>query len=195
MRGHIVKRSVPSLVITGLMALGAVSTAHAELKIGVVDTQRLMNDAPQAKSAIDQIRNEFAPRERELQTLGASLKAREDKLAKDGATMTEAQRTAAEKELRDGYRDAQKLQAEIQDDLNARRNEELSKLNRVLIEEVNAFAKAQGFDLILTDGVIYRTNALDVTGAILTAMQARRPAAAAPAAAPAPKPAAPATKP
>jgi outer membrane protein len=97
-------------VFTGLLALGAVSTAHAELKIGVVDTQRLMNDAPQAKSAIDMIRNEFAPRERELQTLGASLKAREDKLAKDQATMTEAQRTAAEKDLRDGYRDAQKLQ-------------------------------------------------------------------------------------
>jgi len=193
MRGYIVKRSVPSLVFTGLLALGTVSTAHAELKIGVVDTQRLMNDAPQAKVAIEQIRTEFAPRERELQTLGASLKAREDRLAKDGATMTEAQRIAVEKEVRDGYRDAQKLQAEIQDDLNARRNEELSKLNRVLIEEVNVFAKAQGFDLILTDGVIYRTNALDVTGAILTAMQARRPAAAAPAAAP--KPAAPATKP
>jgi outer membrane protein len=194
MRGHIVKRSVPSLVVIGLLAFGAVSTAHAELKIGVVDTQRLMNDAPQAKSAIDLIRTEFAPRERELQTLGASLKSREERLAKDQATMTEAQRTAAEKELRDGYRDAQKLQAEIQDDLNARRNEELSKLNRVLIEEVNVFAKAQGFDLILTDGVIYRTNALDVTGAILTAMQSRRPAAGAPPAA-APKPAAPATKP
>ena len=193
MRGYIVKRSVPSLVFTGLLALGTVSTAHAELKIGVVDTQRLMNDAPQAKVAIEVIRTEFAPRERELQTLGASLKAREDRLAKDGATMTEAQRTSAEKELRDGYRDAQKLQAEIQDDLNARRNEELSKLNKVLIEEVNVFAKAQGFDLILTDGVIYRTNALDVTGAILTAMQSRRPAAAAPAADP--KPAAPATKP
>jgi outer membrane protein len=193
MRGYIVKRSVPTLVFTGLLALGAVSTAHAELKIGVVDTQRLMNDAPQAKVAIDVIRTEFAPRERELQTLGATLKSREEKLAKDQATMTEAQRTSAEKDLRDGYRDAQKLQAEIQDDLNARRNEELSKLNRVLIEEVNVFAKAQGFDLILTDGVIYRTNALDVTGAILTAMQARRPAAAAPASAP--KPAAPATKP
>jgi outer membrane protein len=188
-----VKRSVSSLVFTGLLAFGTISTAHAELKIGVVDTQRLMNDAPQAKVAIDVIRNEFAPRERELQTLGTTLKAREERLAKDQATMTEAQRTSAEKELRDGYRDAQKLQAEIQDDLNSRRNEELSKLNRVLIEEVNVFAKAQGFDLILTDGVIYRTNALDVTGAILTAMQARRPAAAAPASAP--KPAAPATKP
>jgi outer membrane protein len=180
-------------MFSGLLALGAVSTASAEIKIGVVDTQRLMNDAPQAKSAIDQIRVEFAPRERELQTLGAALKAREDRLAKDQATMTETQRAAAEKELRDGYRDAQKLQAEIQDDLNSRRNEELSKLNRVLIDEVNVFAKAQGFDLILTDGVIYRTQALDVTGAILTAMQSRRPATAP--AAPAPKPAAPATKP
>jgi outer membrane protein len=180
---------------TVLLALGAAAASGAELKIGVVNTQRLMNDAPQAKAAIEIIRTEFAPKEREMQTTGAALKAREEKLAKDQATMTEAQRQAAEKELRDGYRDLQRMQAEIQDDLNARRNEELSKLNRALVEEVNAFAKAQGFDLILADGVLYATNALDVTGAILTSLQGRKaPAAAAPAA-PAPRPAAPATKP
>jgi len=190
-----VKRSIPILLSTAALGLFAASTATAEIKIGVVNTARLMQDAPQAKLAIDGIRTEFAPREREIQTTAATLKAREDKLTKDAATMTEVQRAAAEKELRDGYRDLQRKQSEVQDDFNARRNEEMSKLNRTLAEEVQAFAKAQGFDLILTDGVIYATNALDVTGPVLTALQARRPgAAAAPAPAPA-KPAAPATKP
>jgi len=191
-----VKRSIPLLLSTATLGLFAASTATAEIKIGVVNTARLMAEAPQAKLAIDGIRTEFAPREREIQTTAAALKAREDKLTKDAATMTEVQRAAAEKELRDGYRDLQRKQSEVQDDFNARRNEEMSKLNRTLAEEVQAFAKAQGFDLILTDGVIYATNALDVTGPVLTALQARRTggAGAAPAAAPA-KPAAPATKP
>lgn len=190
------KRSIPLLLSTATLGLFAASTATAEIKIGVVNTARLMAEAPQAKLAIDGIRTEFAPREREIQTTAAALKAREDKLTKDAATMTEVQRAAAEKELRDGYRDLQRKQSEVQDDFNARRNEEMSKLNRTLAEEVQAFAKAQGFDLILTDGVIYATNALDVTGPVLTALQARRTggAGAAPAAAPA-KPAAPATKP
>jgi len=187
-----VKRSI-LLISTATLALFAAAVPAAELKIGVVSTQRLMLEAPQAKSAQDAIRAEFAPREREIQTTAAALKAREDKLTKDAPTMSEVQRSSAEKELRDGYRELQRKQSEVQDDFNARRNEETSKLQRVLLEEVQVFAKAQGYDLILTDGVIYATNALDVTAPILTALQNRK-GTAAPAAAPA-KPAAPAAKP
>jgi outer membrane protein len=175
-----------------VLAMGAAFSVNAaEMKVGVVNTARLMSEAPQAKTAIDAIRNEFASRERDIQNTGAALKAREDKLQKDAATMSEVQRSAAEKELRDGYRELQRKQAEVQDDFNARRNEEMSRLNRTLLDEVQVFAKAQGFDLILADGVIYATSAMDVTGPILAALQARK-GAAAPAAA---KPAAPAAKP
>jgi outer membrane protein len=192
----IVKRSVIVLLSVAALSGFATLAGAAEPKIGVVSIARLASEAPQAKSANDAIRNEFAPKEKEIQTQAASLKAREDRLQKDGATMTEVQRSAAEKELRDGYRELQLKQSAVQDDFNARRNEEQSKLNRVLLEEVQNFAKAQGYDLILADGVLYATNALDVTGPVLQALQARRPgAAAAPAAAPAPaRPATPPAK-
>lgn len=187
------KRSV--IVILSVAALtGFASVASAQAKIGVVSTNRLMSDAPQAKAANEAIRAEFAPREREIQTLGLQLKTREEKLAKDQATMTEIQRSSEEKALRDGYRELTLKQETVQEDFNARRNEEMSKLNRTLLEEVQAFAKAQGYDLILADGVLYATTALDVTGPVLEALKNRRPAAAAPAAAPAPRPA-PATTP
>ena len=102
--------------------------------------------------------------------------------------MSEIQRAAADKELRDGNRELQRKQAEVQDDFNARRNEEMSRLQRVLLEEVGTYAKAQNFDLVLGDGVLYATGGIDITNSILTALQSRR-AGAAPAAAPAaPKP-------
>jgi outer membrane protein len=187
-----VKRSVSVLLSTAIVALCVASTAGAEAKIGVVNTNRLMAEAPQAKIAIEAIRAEFAPKEKEIQTIGLTLKAREERLQKDAATMTEVQRTAAEKELRDGSRELQRKQAEVQDDFNARRNEEMSRLNRTLVDEVQVYAKAQGYDIILADGVIYATGAYDVTGAILASLQGRKTGAAAPAPA---KPAAPATKP
>jgi outer membrane protein len=190
----IVKRSVIVLLSMAATAAIAPLAGAAEAKIGVVSIQRLANESPQAKAANDAIRAEFAPKEREIQTQGATLKAREDRLTKDGATMTEVQRAAAEKELRDGYRELQLKQTTVQDDFNARRNEEQSKLNRVLLEEVQNFAKAQNYDLILADGVLFATPALDVTGPVLQALQNRRPGtAAAPAAKPA-TPAAPAQK-
>ena len=62
----------------------------------------------------------------------------------------------------------------MQDDFNARRNEEMTRLQRSLLEEVNAYGKAQGYDLVLAEGVIYATNSLDITPAILTALQSRK---------------------
>ena len=168
----------------------------ADMKIGVVDYGRLVEESPQAKVALDQIRSEFSPKQRELQQQEQSLKAKQDKLEKDGATMSEDQRTRADKDLRDGARDLQRKRGEIQEDFNARRNEEMSRLQRTLIEEVRTYAKAQNFDLVIADGVIYSVPTLDITPAILSTLQARapKPAAGAPAAPPpaAPKPAAPA---
>ena len=149
--------------------------AWAELKIGVVDYGRLMEDSPQAKTVVEAIRNEFTPRQRDLQNQQQALKAKEDKLQKDGATMTEDQRARSEKELRDSYRDLSRRQQEVQDDFNARRNEELSRLQRTLTEEVRTYAKAQNFDLVIAEGVIYSTPTIDITPAILTALQSHAP--------------------
>jgi outer membrane protein len=170
------------------------SPAWAELKIGVVDYGRLVEESPQAKAALDSIRTEFTPRQRDLQNQQATLKAKEDRLQKDGATMSQDQRTNSEKDLRDSYRELQRKQSEVQDDFNARRNEEMSRLQKILIEQVRIYAKAQNFDLVIADGVIYTTPTIDITPAILAQLQANpgavasHPKAAAPPSAPAPAP-------
>jgi outer membrane protein len=171
------------------------SPAWAELKIGVVDYGRLVEESPQAKVALDAIRNEFTPRQRELQNQQNSLKSKEDKLNKDKATMTPDQINTMEKDLREGVRDFQRKQGEIQEDFNARRNEEMSRLQKTLIEQVRQYAKAQNFDLVIADGVIYTTPTIDITPAILAQLQANpgaaaraKPAATAPAATPPAKP-------
>jgi len=170
------------------------SPAWADLKIGVVDYGRLVEESPQAKAALETIRTEFTPRQRDLQNQQASLKTKEDRLQKDGATMSQDQRTNSEKDLRDSYRELQRKQSEVQDDFNARRNEEMSRLQKILIEQVRIYAKAQSFDLVIADGVIYTTPTIDITPAILAQLQANpgamaaHPKTAAPSSAPAPAP-------
>jgi outer membrane protein len=175
-------------------ALVASPAWAAELKIGVVDYGRLVEESPQAKVALEAIRTEFTPRQRDLQNQQASLKSKEDRLQKDGATMSPDQRANSEKDLRDSYRELQRKQQEVQDDFNARRNEEMSRLQKTLIEQVRTYAKAQSFDLVIADGVIYTTPTIDITPAILAQLQSNAPAAKAPAKAPAAAPA-PAPKP
>jgi len=179
--------------VAAVAALVAAPVLAAEVKIGVVDYGRLIEESPQAKVALDAIRTEFTPKQRELQQQEQSLKTKQDKLEKDAATMSEEQRNRADKELRDGARDLQRKRSEIQDDFNARRNEEMSRLQRTLLEEVRTYAKAQNFDLVLAEGVIYSVPTLDITPAILSSLNSRAPKPAAGTPAPSqPKPATPA---
>lgn len=187
-----------SVVISGMLAVAAVAAAtpawSVDLKIGVVQYSRLMQESPQAKAAQDALRGEFAGKQKELQGQQAALKSKEESLQKDGATMTLEQRTKVEKDLRDGNRELQQKYQEYQDDFNARQNEELSKLQKALVEEVQSYAQGEKFDLVLADGVIFASPSLDITPQVLAALQAhgvRAPAAGSSSGAGAAKPAAP----
>lgn len=177
-----------SALLAALLA-GVSFDAQAELKIGVVSVPQLIEESPQAKSAMQALQDEFTPRRREIEGQQKELKAREDKLARDSAVMSEAERTKAEKDLRDGQRDVARRQNEYVEDLNVRRNEELGKLQRTLLQEVQTYAKAQGFDLVIGDGVLFAKEGINITPAVLGNLQARKTTPASPAPAAAPKPA------
>jgi outer membrane protein len=179
-------RSIP---LWGLcLCLGLLSgQASAEIKMGVVNFQKLLEDAPQTKTAMQALENEFAPRRRELLTLQNDLKARDEKLQKEGAVMSEADRAKAEKTLRDQQREFSRKAGEFQDDAGTRKNEEIGKVQRYLVTEIQAYATAQGYDLVLGE-VFFAKGPLDITAnvlAMLATKPASLPAAPAPAKAPA----------
>lgn len=163
--------------------------ASADIKIGYVNYARLFDESPQAKVVTDSLRGEFQPRQQQIVTQEQALKTRGEKLQKDVATMTPDQRSKAEKDMRDAARDLERKKAELEDDFNARRQEEMGKLQNSLINEVQNYAKSQNYDLVIAQGVIYATPQVDITSAVLNALQARAPAS------PAPAPAKPAAKP
>ncbi|MBS0614048.1 MAG: OmpH family outer membrane protein [Proteobacteria bacterium] len=175
------------LTAAGACGLLLAQIAGAETKIGVVNFQRLLEEAPQTKTIMQNLENEFAPRRRELMTMQNDLKARDEKLQKEGAVMSEADRSKAEKTLRDGQREFSRKAGEFQDDASTRRNEELGKVQKFLVQEIQTYSAAQGYDLVIGEGVFYAKNQLDMTQQVL-AQLATKPAtlpATAPAAAPA----------
>jgi outer membrane protein len=178
-------RSIPfwAIALFGLMASGQ---ASAEIKMGVVNFQKLLEEAPQTKTAMQALENEFAPRRRELLTMQNDLKARDEKLQKEGAVMSEADRAKAEKTLRDQQREFSRKAGEFQDDASTRRNEEIGKVQRYLVQEIQGYASAQGFDLVLGDGVFFAKGPLDITANVLAVLNTK------PATLPATTPAAPA---
>jgi outer membrane protein len=164
---------IGSSILAGMTLLAPLGAAHAEAKIAVVNVPRLLEEAPQAKSAMQALQDEFAPRQKEIMQQQKDLKAKEEKLNRDGAVMAENERRNAEKDLRDGQRDLARKQNEYVEDLNLRRNEEIGKLQRSLLQEVQAFARTSSYDLIVGEGVLYVNESMDITAQVLSALQAR----------------------
>jgi outer membrane protein len=182
-----VQVSIRKILVSAVIAASFAVPAMAEVKIGVVDYGRLFEDSPQAKALKEALNAEFGPRVQQLVSAEQALKARSEKFQKDSATMTADQKSKAEKDIRDGLRDLERRKGELQDDSNAKRQEEMNKLQRTLIGEVREYAKAQNFDIVIADGVIYHTATVDITPAVLSSLNSRAPKpAGAPAAAPAP---------
>jgi outer membrane protein len=165
------KTALLALVTIAASAL-PLGAAQAQAKIGVVNVARLLQEAPQAQAASQALENEFAARKRDLQNSERDLKAREDKLQKDGATMAEADRRNQEKALRDGQRDFARKQNEFMEDLNVRRNEALGQLQRSILAEVQTYAKSAGLDVVISEA-LYASPAVDVTNQVLAALQAK----------------------
>jgi len=163
-------------IAAGVAPFGA---ALAETKVGVVNVTRLLQESPQAQAASQALESEFAARRRELEAQQKDLKAKEDKLQKDGAVMAANERANAEKTLRDGQRELARKQNEFMEDLNVRRNEALGQLQRTVLQEVQGYAKTAGFDVVVADA-LYASPSVDITNQVLAALQARKGAAGKP---------------
>jgi outer membrane protein len=126
----------------------------------------VLEKAPQASKAKTRLENEFAPRDKALVSQQKEIKTLEDKLGRDGSVMGDEERRRLEKDIVEKKRDAARAQQEFSEDFNMRRNEELGNLQKRIVEAVRALAKEESFDLLLTDGVIYANDHIDVTSRV-----------------------------
>ncbi|MEM6638875.1 MAG: OmpH family outer membrane protein [Pseudomonadota bacterium] len=167
------KRFFSALLTLALLALTAPSGA-ADLNIGVVNVKRLLAEAPQARSSLQALEDEFAPRLRGLKDQETEFKSELEKLQRDGAVMSDQERREAERTLRDKQRDLVRRQEEINEDLTLRRSEILGQLQKSLMEEVQSFARTQRYDMIVSgEAILFASDAVDVTAQILSALDSR----------------------
>jgi len=169
---------VKTLLGVALVCALAMPAVAQETKIGVVNLQVIVERAPQTKAVMDALREEFAPREREILAKQKEIEDLQAKVQKNIAVMGETERRNAEKNLRDLQRDFQRLRSEYQEDSNLRRNEEFGVLQRSVLKEVQDYAEQQGYDLIVGDGVLYVSSAINITEEVLRTVEANYQATA-----------------
>ena len=144
----------------------AANVSYADLKIGFVNIPQVLEKAPQAEKAKKRLEQKFSGRDKQLVAQQKEIQTMEEKMTKDSAVMSESEKSNLEKDLLNKKRDAKRSQQEFSEDFNASRNEELGKLQKHIIEAIREIAKDQNFDLLLTEGVIYANDKIDVTAQV-----------------------------
>jgi outer membrane protein len=163
----------PLKMLLAAAATGLVFTSASaqELKIGYVNSERVLREAAPAKAAQAKLESEFAKRDRELADQAARLKAGADKLDKDGPTLSETDRSSRQRELVDQDRDLQRKRREFQEDLNQRRNEELAAVVERANRAIKAIFDSEKYDVILQEAV-FAGPRVDITDKVIKALNA-----------------------
>ncbi|MCH8504397.1 MAG: OmpH family outer membrane protein [Ectothiorhodospiraceae bacterium] len=152
------------VVIIALLFSGV---ALAETRIGFVNLGRVSAEAPQAEAARTKLEEEFSPRDREIAAEQSDIRSLEERLSRDGAIMSEEEQRRLQRDVVSRKRELRRVQDEFREDFNMRRNEELGRLQRYIFETISGVAERNGYDLVVSDGVVYASDQVDITDLVL----------------------------
>lgn len=159
------------VTIVGLLVLCAGMARAADLKIGVVNIQELIKDSPQAKAADAEKQQKFGSRYNALVAQQNKIKALQDQISRNGSVMSAAQLQNLQNQLDADQQDLSRKEGDFQADYNQWQNEKLGSIQQAIAQEVQKFAKAHQYNLIIGPGVVYADNTIDVTNQVLMQLQ------------------------
>jgi len=157
---------IPLLAAACLLAT---ASASADVKIGFVNSQRILNDAPQATKAKKKIEKEFEKRDQELQKVAKRLQTLQESLEKNSVTMSESDRRDKDREFNELNRDFQRKQREFREDLNLRQNEEMAQIFERVNKVIKGIAESEKFDIIFQEAVYFNPR-IDITDRVIKAL-------------------------
>jgi outer membrane protein len=162
------------LAVAASMLLAGAAASAQELKIGYVNSERVLREATSAKAALARMEADFSKRDKDLTGQAATLKAAADKLEKDAPTLSESDRNRRQRELVEQDRELQRKRREFQEDLNQRRNEETAGIVERANKVIKQIFEAEKYDLILQDAV-FAGPRVDITEKVIKALNAATP--------------------
>jgi outer membrane protein len=157
------------LIVAGAALLLVSSAVMAEGKIGFVNSQRILNDAPQAARAKKKIEKDFEKRDQELQRIAKQLQGLQEAMDKNSVTMAESERRTKEREFGELNRDFQRKQREFREDLSQRQNEEMAAIFERVNKIIKQIAEAEKYDIIFQEAV-YANPRIDITDKVIKAL-------------------------
>jgi outer membrane protein len=157
------------LISIAMLGVAIPSRAETDVKIGFVDTERILREAAPAVRAQKKLEKEFEKRSQELEKLAKQLQSMQQTMEKNSVTLSDSERRTKEREFSELTRDMQRREREYREDLNQRRNEELAGVLDRANKAIKVIAEAEKYDIIFQE-VVYRSQRIDITEKVLKAL-------------------------
>ena len=166
---HVINKSAATVALV----FASLTVQAQDMKIGLVNSERILRESTMAKTAEQRLEAEFSKRDKEIQDMGARLRTLAEKLEKDGAVLAESERGRRQREIGELDRDVQRKQREFREDLNQRRNEEFAQIQEKAQKIIRQIAEAEKYDLIVQEAVYFSVR-LDITEKVIKQLNTMR---------------------
>lgn len=159
-------KTAAACIALGLAGAGPLhaqeSMRSAEVRVVVVNVERLLVDSKRARSAAAKIEAEFAPRREQIAAQLRKLRALSEKLALDGAHLDDRERLVRSREVGELERSVRRAQDRISEDFAERTQAERAAIATRIHEIVTRLPARLGVDVVLTRTIWHRPQ-IDVT--------------------------------
>jgi len=154
-------------LISCLIVVPVLLTANAEeLKIGYVNMQRVLREAPTSTRAAKKLDQEFDKRKQELERMAADVKSRQAALSEKGPSLSDSERHAKEAELTEMSVKFQRRKQEFQEDIKILEDKEMSALIEKANKAIIQIAESEHLDMILQEAIAV-SNRVDITDKLI----------------------------
>lgn len=137
-------------------------------KVGFVDMQRLIEEAPQMRDWRDRLQREFSARNRELAVEAGSIDELKRRRDSEGALLSSAELERLSRQIEAAERALRRSRSELSSLESVRKNEALDAISKRIGEAAASAARARGFDVVLTrENAVFIDPALDLTAPVL----------------------------
>ncbi len=165
------------LLGAGIALLAISAVASAQSKVAIINLQRAVLESAEIKKASAEMEAKFKPRTTQLEQLQKELASISQNLQTNSGKLTPQAEADLQSQGQRKQREAQRIQDDLQADVDRERNEILSRSTQKMSEVVKKIAEEKGLDLVVdVSSTVYFKPALEITNDAIAAYDKAYPA-------------------
>jgi outer membrane protein len=149
------------------------AASEAPTRVAVINIQTAIGSTAEGKQAAQEIVTKFTPRRTEVENMSKQVQNLQQRLQNGQSTLSNGEKARLMRQYQELSRRLQRKQQEMQEDYQAAQNDAINTIGGKMVSVIDRYAKEHGYSVVLDNSpqsnsaVLYASNAVDITSAIV----------------------------